>query len=858
MRIEGLKVHNLKNISLDIPLGKLVALVGISGSGKTNLAFHTLFAEGQRKLLESVSHKHRVGIEQLPRPRADELIRIPPAFAIRQSHDETPSSGSIASVVEVCSLLAEFFRKQGEKHCSQCHERITKSSPKIILNHLLEMSPGTKVQLAFSINVDPQKLNQLQKELLAAGYTRQFPIPIQQTPHLSEPAIPPSKHSSRKSYSKNTPQTELLVIVDRIITHKTEESRLLESIKLAIKEGEGTLLLLTPADATRNDSPDNVKSPGIISRTQKIWRDEQERDWNIETFHTNNYCYSCQTDLRTSTTDELIEIAISSTESQQMKHKNTVVPSSSLLPSIEFSYHQLSWNTLLTSPIKSWHQSFITHCSKIEGDTQLTRKIEKHLNQLIELNLGYLSFSRFLSSLSQGEYQKLCLYQLAMKGIMHALFIIDEPSVGSHPGELDAINKVLGKMREAGNSIVLVEHNPALIAKADLIYELGPGSGSDGGTITFSGTWEAYQQSVDHNNSRRGSSDMSLTKSPTSKQNTKMELKITGINTRFLKNLKLNLPLNQLVMICGISGAGKSTLLEESIYPAILTSLTEVHHERKIPALDICKFKSISGTNSIDDCVLLSNRNYAEKPGQILANRLEVFTEIRKLFAQTEEARRRNFKPIAFTFLVPKGRRCTKCKGTGEVQLKFPDLSPLIAECQACSGTRYKPEILEILYQGLTIPEVLSLTIAEAFQFFRHHPRIQKPLHSIIDVGLGYITLGRKTGTLSGGERQRLFLAETISKGQGKHILFLFDDPMSGLHPTNKQEMLETLTRLLELGHSIITIEHDPNVIHCADYVIELGPYAGEEGGEIIAQGPPDVLADNPHSQMGRYLKLSD
>ncbi len=922
IRLRGVRVHNLKGIDLDLPLNRWIVLTGVSGSGKSSLAFDTLYAEGQRRYIETFSAFTRQFLEKLDKPDADRIDGIPPAIAVAQGASRRSARSTVATVTEIHDHLALLFARVGEVICIDCGHKVEPSSPAIVDRAIEALSTGTRYLITYPLDVRPESDRKaLADALREDGLTR---VRVgDQVLALGDGPLP-------------EPEGETIdVVIDRLARGSDPPGRRLDSIEGALTRGLGRC---------------RVVADGQVQTFYQGWRcghcgrDYPEPDPRL--FRYNNplgACPACEgfgrvidLDLGRVVPDPSKSIrdgAIApwTTPAYQEMLQNlldaapalglpTDVPFKRLTPELvalvvegfpeadfvglrEFfrNLERKSYKLHVRVFLSRWRgyapcpacrgarlrpealavkvggldiaalstrkvreaKAFLEGLAETLHENPVVRRVlaqtRTRLDYLDRIGLDYLTLDRQARTLSGGEAQRVALTSALGSGLVNTLYVLDEPSVGLHPHDVGRLIAIIGELRDAGNTVVVVEHDQAIIRASDLIVDIGPGAGQGGGQLLYVGPPAGIADAKESVTADFLTGRKTVT-IPERRREGRTPLKLTGARGHNLKNVDALFPLGVLCVVTGVSGSGKSTLIEETLYPALRRRLGQ-------EALPAEPFGELSGTGVLDEVVLVDQTPIGRSGRSNPVTYLKAFDEIRKTFAATHEAKLRNYGPSRFSFNV-EGGRCDACEGNGFQTIDMQFLPDVMVRCPECHGTRYRPETLQIKYRDKNIAEVLDLTAREAFGFFRHRPKVQARLRPLIDVGLDYVRLGQPASTLSGGESQRLKLASYLSSTPGaitraagkSHTLFLLDEPTTGLHPADTLRLLDALNSLLILGHSLIVIEHSPEFMACADWIIDLGPGAGDEGGQIVAQGTPEDVAkmDTPTGRvLAKILKTS-
>ncbi len=913
IRLRGVRTHNLQGIDLDLPRNQLIAVTGLSGSGKSSLAFDTLYAEGQRRYVETFSPHARQFLSTLDPPEAELIEGLPPAIAVSQHQRRWSGRSTVGSVTEIDDYLAILFARLGTVVCQSCGREVKPADLDQVVARIQELPHRSRYQIAFPVEILPET----DRESLARALREDGFLRVRVGGELStidDGSIPTPKVTTDRS-------TTIDVIVDRLVRGSEESARRNDSIELGFSRGFGRLKLITEA------------------REHLFARDWSCLDCGIEyhppeprLFRPQSPAGACPKCEGTGTTVALSMDRIVPDHSKSLaegaiapwndsKHRSLLTAllrtANRLKIPIDRPFHELTaeqraliqdgsppdrflgigpfFERLERQATKPETEAFLSKwrseqpCSSCNGTrlraealaveiegynigaireqtisdslstlSQIAARTDKtnaalarrsiepvltRLRYLDRIGLSYLQLNRTIQTLSQGESRRVALTRALGSGLVETLYVFDEPSTGLHPQDLGRLLEALRELRSKGNTVVVVEHHETITSSCDQILEIGPGAGAEGGKLLYQGPPEGIivveasptGQSLSH---RRYSTAQQMTRRVPSEA----KLVLKGASAHNLKNIDVELPLGLICCITGVSGSGKSTLVRETLYPGLLAQLNQDDGPRG-------SFQALSGAEFIDAVVLIDTTPIGRSSRSNPATYLKVFDEIRRAFAETHEAKSRNYGPGRFSFNVP-GGRCESCEGSGHRVIDMQFLSDVVVRCPECSGNRFRKDTLEVTYRGKNIAEVLDLTAREAFGFFKNRPKVQMKLRPLIDVGLDYLRLGQPVSTLSGGEAQRLKLAGYLPSSASatvrsttRRTLFLFDEPTTGLHTQDIMKFLETLSTLADLGHSLIIVTHHPEVMLFADWMIDLGPGAGADGGRVVAQGTPEVIA---------------
>jgi len=881
IELRGLRVHNLQNINLDLPLQRLVVVTGVSGAGKSSLAFDTLYAEGQRRYVESFSTYSRRFLERFEKPRADRIEPIPPAVAVRQRSPVRSRRATVGTATEIYDYLRLLFARCGMVECPECRRQVVSHSPAAAQLILEGLPTGTRIMLCFPAEAEsdgptPIDAGAFQQRLARLGFTRLI---------IGERIV---------STGAPAPTSEIgngaLVVVDRLKIGESGSERLGDSLEIACRQGAGRYVALVDAPAPDSRSQAAVAFSGTrvvdgstyseLSFSMRLTCPRCRREFpepEPALFNFNSPLGACP-ECRGAG-----EVRTNGTIASGDRHGNrlSVAPRFMACPTCagarlrpDSLVHRVAGRSIadVTRLTAIELLEFVETRRRDNSDDgsrlakQVCSQTIARLEYLISAGLGYLTLDRPLRSLSTGEAQRVRLTGALGSNLVNMLYILDEPTAGLHPRDAARLLASLMRLRDAGNSVVVVEHDSSVIRRADEVIEIGPGAGRAGGRVVYQGPPEllASAESTTTADFLSGRRQVipAVTAGPRAPAGW---LSLAGVEHHNLRGISVDFPLGVLCVVTGVSGSGKSSLVVDTLYPAVARALAERATtqpaasdqgslQRELMPSDIGEFESLSGADLIEN-VLLADPGPVGRSGRgSAAGYMNLFGEIRTLFAGTAEAKARNFSAAHFSFNAAGGGHCETCRGTGFISVDLQFLPDVVMTCPDCHGTRFRPEILEARFRGLTVAEVLALTVSEAFTFFRGRHRLQRRLKMLKDVGLEYITLGQPSDTLSGGESQRLKLAAFLSHGRRTRTLFIIDEPTTGLHPADVARLLDCLAQITSAGHSLIVIEHNLDFIRCADFLIDIGPEAGVAGGQVVATGTPADVAGNPRSITGRVL----
>lgn len=880
--IKGAREHNLKDISLKIPKNKLVVLSGVSGSGKSSLAMDTLYAEGQRRYVESLSSYARQFLGMMKRPNVDVIEGLSPAIAIDQKGLSHNPRSTVGTVTEIYDYLRLLFARIGLPHCPECGREIARQTSVSLTQQIQEKIQQTinKGETARFLILSPVVRDRrgafykLFENLLKKGFDqvridghiinlRDDITMIKTNRHnidvvVDKLSLTNNKKVDEKIYKRILDDVEIslelsdgLVILAQVedkgfaIPEKPQKLKdTVFSEKFACPDCNISLAEIEPRLFSFNSPQGACPKCNGIGQILRVDR-SQVSPWRAKSLE--KQYYSTTSDVIREEIERLM-IKKDCPECQARRLKPAAlavtIEDKSIAQVSSLSLKELfSWTQTLTKTIKSEAEKQIS--------TPIINEVLSRLKFLLAVGLNYLTLDRGASSLSVGEAQRIRLASQIGTGLTGVLYVLDEPTVGLHQRDTQRLIKTLKNLRDLGNTVVVVEHDPEVLAAADWILDFGPKAGQHGGQIVFSGP---AGQIVKAKNSLTGQYLSGRRKIPpveTEPIKNQSYLIISGCREHNLKNLTIKIPLNQFVCVTGVSGSGKSSLVHDTLYPALRKELNPYFQGK------IGDFDQLSGTVNLDQVLMVDQSPVGRTSRSNPATYIGVFTEIRKLMAQTKEARQRGFDKGHFSFNT-KGGRCEACQGQGVKRVEMQFLADVWVDCEECQGKRFKKEVLEVEYKGKNIYEILELTIEEALEFFAVQPKIVKQLEILNQVGLNYLQLGQASPTLSGGESQRLKLARELIRSSRNHTIYLLDEPTTGLHFEDVKKLLKVINQLKAKGNSILVIEHNLDVIKNADWIIDLGPEGGQAGGKIVAEGKINEIKKNDKSWTGKYLKKSN
>ena len=841
IKIVGARAHNLKNVSLKIPRDKLVVITGLSGSGKSSLAFDTIYAEGQRRYVESLSAYARQFLGLMDKPDVDQIEGLSPAISIDQKTTSHNPRSTVGTVTEIYDYLRLLFARIGHPHCPKCGEPIQSQSVDQIVEQILKLPEKTKFNVMAQVIRDKKGEHKvLLQNIKDDGYVR---VRIDGKMYSLDEEIKLAK----------TRKHTIEVIVDRLVIREGVRTRLADSLETALKLGDGVVYVqIVDDDKTLMFSEKfacidcGISLPDITPR--------------LFSFNSPyGACPDCtglgrRMTFDTSQIHGMYEWMYAIYKFKMEEEGTEVCPTCHgmrLKPealSVTVNDKNIYEVTALT--IRECYDYF-NHLDLTEKEAkiadQVVKEIKARLKFLLDVGLDYLTLSRSSGTLAGGEAQRIRLATQIGSGLMGVLYILDEPSIGLHQRDNQKLLATLKRLRDLGNTLLVVEHDEETMLAADQIIDIGIGAGDHGGRIVAQGTAEEIMQVEDSITGQYLSHKKEIAIPKSRRQGNGKYIEVIGAAEHNLKDIDVKIPLGTLTLVTGVSGSGKSTLVNEILYKGLAR---ELHKAKVVPG----KHKSIIGLENIDKVINIDQQPIGRTPRSNPATYTGVFDIIRQLFAQTKTAKTRGYNNGRFSFNV-KGGRCETCGGAGILQIEMNFLSDVYVQCEVCRGKRYNRETLEVYYKDKNIYDVLEMTIDEAIEHFANVPRLVKKLQIISDVGLGYIKLGQPATTLSGGEAQRVKLATELSRQSTGKTLYILDEPTTGLHAADIDRLLKILQRLVDGGDTVIVIEHNLDVIKTADYVIDLGEEGGNLGGNVVAAGTPEEVAKVENSYTGQFLK---
>jgi len=909
--IKGARQHNLKNVDLTIPRNQLIVFTGVSGSGKSSLVFDTIYAEGQRRYVESLSSYARQFLERIDKPDVDLIQGISPAVAIEQKTGSRNSRSTVGTTTEVYDYLRLLYARIGRTYCFSCGKEVKKASTGEICDWIESQTEGTKFYLTFPLHSHEGRSMAEEIDLLRKRGFFRILYKNELLDLNEKQKLPDDKAGIR-------------ILTERFKSAASGvREKLADSIEITFKEGENRLIIINSETGEEHEFNKFYECCGIR------YEEPEPRFFSFN--NPFGACPVCQGFSKVMGIDydlvipnknmTLMEGAIAPFRSPKFSvhQRNMVaeapkyklplnVPFKSLtddqvelvkrgfgkfhgingfFSDLEKDTYKMHIRILLARyrgyttcyvckgarlrkealqvkvggrniyelgllPIAQTHEFFktlsLTEYELAIAD-RIMKELDKRLSFLTDVGLGYLTLDRLSSTLSGGETQRINLATALGSALTGTLYVLDEPSIGLHPRDNAKLIKILKNLRDIGNSVLVVEHDPEMMREADILVDMGPKAGQHGGEIIACGPYNELVKKAKNSLTIQYLSGVKKIPVPQKRRTLETQvIRLVNATQNNLKNVTVEIPLKKFVVVTGVSGSGKSTLVHDVIYGGLAKQLGLIPEH-------IGSFDEITGSQYIQGIEIVDQSPIGKSPRSNPASYIKVFELIRELFAGTHQAKAKGYKPGFFSFNIP-GGRCDTCEGDGFIKVEMQFLADLYLECEDCKGTRYKKEVRDITYKGKNLVDVLNMTADEAIEFFEGHSKIVRLIRLLSDVGLGYIKLGQPSNTLSGGEAQRIKLAlHLAAQREGQHTFFIFDEPTTGLHFDDISKLLNCFNMLLDNGNSVLIIEHNLDVIKCADYIIDMGPEAGDKGGEVVATGTPEEIAQIPASHTGFYLK---
>lgn len=929
IKIRGARQHNLKNISLDIPRNKLVVITGLSGSGKSSLAFDTIYAEGQRRYVESLSTYARQFLEQMDKPDVDSIEGLSPAISIGQRSSGQNPRSTVGTVTEVYDYMRVLFARIGIPYCPKCDVPITSNTVQEMVDRILELDTGAKVRiLAPIVRGEKGEFRELFRKLRRDGFTR---VRVDGSDEFLD------KEIKLNSDSKH----HIDVVVDRLVVKDTIRPRLTDSVELALSLSDGVLVVdvvsgkeivlsqkavcprcgyamgeLSPQmfsfnnpqgacpqcsglGAKRYFDPDLiVPNPYISLREGAVlpWSgSDSVYFYQILDSLCRHYGVDIYAPFR-ELPEGFKKVLLYGSGQEKIKFYfekdgrtyHYTRPFEGVIPALDRRYREAgsyqvreelgTYMNVMPCPAcggtrlrpearavkvggKGIHEiarlpieyalQFFQQLPLSPKEKEISRRLLREINDrlrfLVSVGVEYLSLERAANSLSGGEIQRVRLATQLSSNLAGVLYVLDEPTIGLHQRDNQRLIRNLIELKEMGNSVIVVEHDPETIVAADHVIDMGPGAGTNGGKVIFQGTPDQLSQSSESETGKYLSGAKKIPVPAHRRKGNGLAITIEGAAENNLKNITVSIPLGTLTCITGVSGSGKSSLINGILYPALCKKLYRAR-------VRVGKVRELKGIEYVDKVINIDQSPIGKSPRSNPATYTGVFSHIRELFSRVPEARARGYRPGRFSFNV-KGGRCEVCKGDGVIKIEMHFLPDVYVTCEACNGLRYNRDTLAIRYKGYSIADVLDMTVNQAMRFFDRIPKIYNILKTIDQVGLGYLKLGQPATTLSGGEAQRMKLSRELSKRSTGNTIYLLDEPTTGLHFADVHKLLEVLGYLVDKNNTVLIIEHNLEVIKCADHVIDLGPEGGERGGYLVGSGTPEEICKIPDSYTGQFLR---
>jgi excinuclease ABC subunit A len=965
--VRGARTHNLKNVDLTLQPRSLIVMTGVSGSGKSSLAFDTIYAEGQRRYVESLSAYARQFLERMEKPDVDSIEGICPAIAIRQKNSIRNPRSTVGTTTEIHDYLRLLYARIGRTYCRNCGREVIRETAEVVARGLGQLPEGARLLIGFDMPVVTaptmsRETDQDDEDAAAAesGGSEEAAAPQPDLPELVDPVAETLAALRRKGFGRlyidgRTVTLEdvdvatlkdrgmLQVIVDRVKLDGDLRARLTDSIETAYTEGGGAAFAIEAGDTVRGTAESagaTVAGGATVGKVHRFSERFECRECNIpyelpqpRLFSFNNPFGACpvchgfgniiELDMDLVVPDPSKSISQNAIEPWSKPHYRAQLADLKRAAKVRGLRLDVPWSQLTDDERRfvidgdgasyegvkgffrwlerkkykvhvrvflSRYRGYLTcpECSgarlrreardvQVGGRTidvvcgltvrdadrffselglseketaiadKVLREIRKRLGFLRDVGLDYLTLDRLSSTLSGGESQRINLATSLGSALVDTLYVLDEPSIGLHSRDNERLIAILRQLRDQGNTVLVVEHDADMIRVADTVVDMGLGAGEQGGRVIFSGTLEGLMQEPRSLTAKYLRDELAIPVPAVRRKPTNQKLRVLGASEHNLKDVDVELPLGMLTCVTGVSGSGKSTLVHDVIYAALKKAKGD--WDRRVGT-----HRKLEGAEFVTDVVLVDQAPIGRTPRSNPVTYLKAFDPIRELFASTKDARSRGLTASHFSFNVP-GGRCEACEGEGEVKVEMQFLADVFVPCDQCEGKRFKPQVLEVKYRGRGVDQVLDMTVREALTFFSSSPKVLRRLQVLDEIGLGYLRLGQPATTLSGGEAQRIKIAAHLSSHTGDRVLYILDEPTTGLHFDDIAKLLAAFRKLLQAGHSLLVIEHNLDVIKTADWIVDLGPEGGEEGGQLVAVGTPEQIIKVDESHTGRYLR---
>ena len=917
--IRGARQHNLKGFDLEIPRRTLTVITGPSGSGKSSLAFDTIYAEGQRRYVESLSAYARQFLDRMEKPDVDAVEGLSPAVAIEQSNPTKTSRSTVGTATEIYDYLRLLWARVGHTHCPVCGREMRPDTVTSVADTVLRLAAGTRFYVAFPLRLSDKVTHKVVVEnLRAQGFLRVYAGAIYHLDDLEAAKVDLTRVS------------EVLVVVDRLALDDQVGARLNDAIGTAFADGDGECVIILADtleklrfterfecayDGTRAPAPSpqlfSFNNPRgacercngfgavleydeslIVCNPSRSLREGAIDPWTKPRYENKRRALA-DFARREGIPQDKAWIELSDKQRHMLLNARTrgykgIIP---FLHDLEEKRYK-QYIRIFLRQYQTAQECPDCHGTKLKPEALNVRVDGRHIGEVAEMSVGtlcewvdnlelspfeqsvaetilreardrirflrdvgldYLSLNRATRTLSGGEAQRIGLANSLGSQLVDTLYVLDEPSIGLHPRDMGRLLKLLHRLRDAGNTVLIVEHDPAAIAVADYMVELGPGSGEQGGQVVFAGPLSRAHESPLTGQYLTGQREIPM---PLERRRVGPRwITLTGAREHNLQGVDIRIPLGALTVVTGVSGSGKSTLVHDVLYRALETHLEGEHSAKRHLGEAVGAFDTITGWDAIDEVVMIDQSPIGKSPRSNPVTYIKAFDQIRSIFADAPVARQRKYTPSTFSFNV-EGGRCDHCEGAGSLEIEMVFMADVHVPCEACGGKRFKPEVLEVKVNGKTIADVLELTVDQAIRFFPREEKLGQALWQLQQVGLGYLRLGQPATTLSGGEAQRTKIARELNASTKKRgrKLYIMDEPTTGLHLDDIRKLIEVMDRLIEQGHTLLLIEHNLDVIKIADWIVDLGPEGGSGGGKLVAMGRPEEIARVRESHTGQWL----